>query len=172
MSDWVRIQAKSGSKDIWLDVQADNKPEIMSDPWLMPDGKTKVDPFVEECRLDEIPFPVWFAPYTKGKRLGDMLWTGGSGLKIASQRMIDALQDANITGYRTFDVDVRDHAGDPIKGYVGFATDPGPTTDIQNILGQDGQNFVFIANQRVVEALRAHGADDLDIRPYDPSEFD
>ena len=30
MSDWVRIQAKSGSKDLWLDVQADNKPEIES----------------------------------------------------------------------------------------------------------------------------------------------
>jgi hypothetical protein len=172
LTDWAQITARSGNEDVWLDVCAQNKSKVMSDPWYMPDGRTSVWPFVEGARLNEIPFPVWFAPYGQGKRFGDMLWTGGSVLKIASIRMIEALEAAGITGYRTFGVDVRDHSDSPVADYVGFATVPAPGTDIQNFLGQDVQNSVFVARWHVVEALRAHGADKLDIQAYDPSQYD
>lgn len=89
-------------------------------------------------------------------------------MKIASTRFIEALRAAEITGYRTFDVEVRDHADSPIEGYTGFATDPFPGSDIQNIYGQRVQNFTFIATQRVVKALHDHGADQLEISPYIP----
>ena len=73
-------------------------------------------------------------------------------------------------GYRTFPIDLRDRGGEPITGYVGFATTPWQGgTDIQPLLGW--QNFTFWANARVVEALRARGADDLVIEVYDPVEF-
>lgn len=134
----------------------------------MPDGVTNVYPFIEDWRPEELPFPVWLAPYGGGKKYGDMLWTGGITLKIASTRFIEALRAAEITGYRTFDVEVRDHAGSPLEGYTGFATDPSPGSDIQNLYGQTHQNYAFIATQRVAEALRDHGADQLDISPYTP----
>jgi hypothetical protein len=137
----------------------------------MPDGRTLVDVFLVEGRFDEIPYSIWFAPYTRGKRFGDMLWMGGSRLKVVSVRMVRALESVGATGYRTFEVDVRDHADSPVAGYVGFATDPAPGTDIQNLLEQKVQNTAFIARSHVVEALRAHGADQLEIRPYDPSEY-
>lgn len=138
----------------------------------MPDGRTDVYPFIADWRPEKLPFPVWFAPSNRGKRWGDMLWTGGLTLKIASIRMIQALESADVTGYRTFDVDVRDHANRPVAGYVGFASDPAPGTDIQNMLGQKVQNMAFIARWHVVEVLRAHGADRLDIQVYDPSEYE
>jgi len=169
MTNWYRLSANSGDKDVWLDPRAHNKSAEMTDPWCLPDGRTSVWPFLDEGRLDKIPFPVWFVPFNRGERFGDMLWTGGSNLKIASASMIQALESAGVTGYRTFEVDIRDHADSPVDGYVGFATDPAPDTDIQNLLGQEVQNMAFIAKRHVVEALRAHGADDLDIRPYDPS---
>lgn len=169
--DWCRISANSGDKDVWLEARAHNKPEEMTGPWYMPDGRTSVPLLLSEGRLDEIPFPIWFVPFNRGKRFGDMLWTGGSNLKIASVRMIRALESVGTTGYRTFEVDVRDHADSPVDGYVGFATDPAPETDIQNLLGQEVQNMAFIAKRPVIETLRAHGADKLDIRPYDPSQY-
>jgi len=97
-----------------------------------------------------------------------MLFTGGLALKVMSTRMIQALEAINAGGYRTFDLDVRDADGSTVEGYVGFATDPTRESDIQNIYDQDGQNSVFIARQRVVEALRQHGANELDIQPYTP----
>lgn len=169
--DWCRISANSGNMDVWLDSRAHNKPGEMTDPWNMPDGHTSVWPLLSEGRLNQIPFPVWFVPYNRGKRFGDMLWTGGLGLKIASVRMIRALESVGATGYCTFGVDVRDHADSPVDDYVGFVTDPAPETDIQNLLGQEVQNSAFIAKRHVVEALRAHGADKLDIRSYDPSQY-
>lgn len=138
----------------------------------MPDGRTSVYSFISDWQPEKIPFPVWLAPYNRGKRWGDMLWTGGLTLKVASVRMVDALEDAGITGYRTFKVDIRDRAGSPVDGYVGFATDPAPGTDIQNMLGQKVQNMAFIAKWHVVEVLRAYGADRLDIQVYDPSKYD
>lgn len=167
-SEWVRIQANSGPNDVWLDVNGPGKPKITGEPWYMPDGVTNVYPFIEDWRPEELPFPVWLAPYGEGKKYGDMLWTGGITLKIASTGFIEALRAAEVTGYRTFDVDVRDDAGSPVKGYTGFATDPFPGSDIQNLYGQTHQNYAFIATQRVAQALHDHGADQLEISPYTP----
>lgn len=168
LSEWVRIQARSKRNYVWLDVYGQGKPKITGAPWYMPDGVTSVYPFIEDWRPEELPFPVWLAPYNGGRTYGDMLWTGGITLKIASTRFIEALCAAEITGYRTFDVEVRDHAGSPVEGYTGFATDPSPGSDIQNLYDQTGQNYAFIATRRVVEALHDHGADQLDISPYTP----
>lgn len=153
---------------MWLTVCGQGKPKIVGDPWYMPDSVTSVYPFIVDWRPEELPFPVWLAPSNGGKTYGDMLWTGGLALKIASTRFIEALRAAEVTGYRTFDVDVRDRAGAPVEGYTGFATDPSRGSDIQNIYGQTVQNFAFIATQRVVDALRDHGADMLDISPHTP----
>lgn len=135
----------------------------------MPDGVTNVYPFITDWRPEDLPFPVWLAPFNGGKSFGDMLWTGGISLKIASARFIEALKAAEVTGYQIFDVDLRDHTSSPVDGYMGFATDPFPESDIQNPYDQDFQSFAFIAKQRVVEALRQYGADKLDIQSYDLS---
>ena len=148
-------------------MHGDGKPKITGDPWYMPDGVTNVYPFIEDWRPENLPFPVWLAPFNGGKTFGDMLWTGGLSLKIASARFIEALEAVEVTGYRIFDVDLRDHTNSPVDGYMGFATDPFPGSDIQNLYSQDFQNYAFIAKQRVVEALRQHGADKLDIQPYE-----
>lgn len=172
LTEWARISAKSATRDVWLGIEGEGKPKIGGDPWYLPDGRTDVYSLLADWQPEKIPFPVWLAPYNRGKRWGDMLWTGGLTLKIASVRMIRALESANVTGYRTFDVDVRDWENSPVDGYVGFATDPAPGTDIQNMLGQKVQNIAFIATWRVVEVLRAHGADSLDIQVYDPSRYE
>lgn len=168
MSEWFRIGAKSNRNYVWLGPNGLGKPKIVGDPWNMPDGVTDVWPFITDWRPEELPFPVWLAPYNGGKKFGDMLWTGGMALKIASTRFIEALRAAEVTGYRTFDVEVRDHAGSRVEGYTGFATDPFPGSDIQNMYGQTVQNIAFITTQRVVDALHDHGADQLDISPYNP----
>lgn len=167
-SGWVRIQARSRRNDVWLGVEGLGKPKISGEPWYMPDGVTDVYPFITDWRPEKLPFPVWLAPYNGGKKYGDMLWTGGMGLKVVSTRFVEALRAADITGYRTFDVDVRSHTDLPVPEYVGFATDPFPGSDIQNICGQTVQNYVFIATQRAVEALRDHRVDQLDISSYTP----
>ncbi len=168
MSEWVRIGARSRRNDVWLGVNGLGKPKIVGEPWYMPDGVTSVYPFIEDWRPEELPFPVWLAPYNGGKTFGDMLWAGGMALKIVSTRFIEALRAAEISDYRTFDVEVRDHAGSRVEGYTGFATDPSTGSDIQNLYGQTYQHYAFIATQRVVEALRDHGVDQLDISPYTP----
>jgi hypothetical protein len=169
--DWYRIGAKSATRDVWLETRSPDRPgETTGGAWYLPDGHSLVEPLLVEGRFDEIPYVIWFAPFNRGKRFGDMLWTGGR-LKIVSVRMVRALESVEATGYRTFKVDVRDHTNSSLDGYVGFATDPAPGTDIQNLLEQTVQNMAFIAKRHVVEALRAHGADQLDIRPYDPSQY-
>lgn len=168
VSEWFQLQARIKRNYVWLDVNGPGKPKIMGEPWYMPDGVTDVWSFITDWRPEELPFPVWLAPSNGGKTYGDMLWTGGMELKVVSTRFIEALRAAEVTGYRTFDVDVRDHTGSPVEGYTGFATDPSPGSEIQNFRGQTGQNFVFIATQRVVAALHDHGADQLDISPYTP----
>jgi hypothetical protein len=168
LSEWICIGAKSNRNYVWLDVNGLGKPKITGAPWYMPDGVTSVYPFIEDWRPEELPFPVWLAPYNGGKKYGDMLWTGGLSLKIASARFIEALRAAEVTGYRTFDVEVRDHAGAPVEGYTGFATDPSPESEIQNMYGQTVQNIAFITTPRVVEALHDYEADQLDISPYTP----
>lgn len=162
------MQARSRRNDVWLDVNGQGKPKITGEPWYMPDGVTGVYPFFVDWRPEKLPFPVWLAPYNGGKTFGDMPWTGGITLKIASTGFIAARRALGSTGYRTFDVEVRDHAGSPVEGCTGFATDPSPGSDIQNLYDQTGQNYAFIASQRVIEALRDHGADQLDISPYTP----
>jgi hypothetical protein len=168
LSEWSQIRARSGNKDVWLAVHADSEPEVWGWPWLMPDGRTSVYDFILDWRPEELPFPIWLTPSNGGRRWGDMLFTRGLSLKVVSTRMIQALEAIDASGYRTFDLDIRDASGATAEGYVGFATDPTPESDIQNIYDQDGQNSVFIAKRRVVEALRQHGASGLDIQPYSP----
>ena len=166
MSDWIRIQARSGNKDVWLNVRADNKLE-QGQPWLLPDHSDAYR-YITDWQPEKIPSRVWLAPYNRGSRYGDMLWTGGLTLKIASTRMIEALAAAGVTGYRTFPVEIRSKDNSPIKDYIGFATDPYSGSDLQNLYDQDVQNYAFVARAHVAEALRERGADALDIEPYDP----
>ncbi|TYC96089.1 hypothetical protein FQ377_14375 [Arthrobacter echini] len=168
VSEWFQIHARNKRNYVWLTLCGQGKPKIMGEPWYTPDGVTDVWSLIEDWRPEKLPFPVWFAPYNGGKTYDDLLWTGGAALKIASTGFIEALRAAEVTGYQTFDVEVRDHAGAPVEEYTGFATDPFPGSDIQNFRGQTGQNYVFIANQRVVDTLHDHGADRLDISPYTP----
>ncbi|WP_380173731.1 hypothetical protein ACFEMC_03700 [Kineococcus sp. DHX-1] len=134
---------------------------------MLPDG-TQVWDYIRDWRVDELPFRVWFSPYNRSKTFGDLLWTGGLSVKIASTRMISALRAVGCTGYRTFPVDVRRRDGSPVDGYVVLETDPHPGSDLQNLYGQEGQNFAFVARSHIAEALRRHGADAVEIEPYDP----
>ena len=165
MADWYLLRAHDESGDVGVATEWEGKPPL--GPWLLPDGRD-IDELIADGRLDEVPFPVWFRRVGGGKRWGDLL--PGGACKIASVRLVGVLESIGATGYRTFPIDLRDRGGEPITGYVGFATTPWQGgTDIQPLLGW--QNFTFWANARVVEALRARGADDLVIEVYDPVEF-
>lgn len=167
-SGLFRLHASYADSHLWVEPRWDGIDD--SGYWLLPDGRD-ISEVVAEGQLDEIPFEVWFRAFGSGTKRGDLLWTGGLAQKFASQRFVEVLQGLGVTGYITYDLAIVDKKGNPIEGYVGFATAPTSDDDeIRPLFGRQG--FTFLASERVVDALRAAGAlDGVVVEPHDPNDF-
>lgn len=161
MSPMWRVTALSAARDAWTDYVWDGKPDL--GPYLLPDGRNILDE-IREGRAGELPFPVQARIY-QGKRINDMLWTGGLGM-IASTALVAVLNDLGVAGYATYDLDVRNRDGSPLPGFVGFRTTSDTLdTDITD-LGRGG-SYIFYTTDRVANALRDTKLK-LDITPVTP----
>ena len=69
---------------------------------------------------EKIDFPVIFKQ-DSGKKIHDILDTGSVCLLLISEKMKDVLEQNNLTGWKTFPVQVFDKKGNEIKGYYGFS---------------------------------------------------
>ncbi len=56
-----------------------------------------------------------------GKVLKDIIGTGWASLYLISDKMKNVLQDAHLTGWRTFDIILLDKKGERIEGYEGLS---------------------------------------------------
>lgn len=168
MGEWYRVGANSATRDVWIETHWTGKAPV--GPWLLSDGR-EIDGLIADGHIDELSFPVWFTPQSnRGERFGDLLWTLGSAIKIASTKMVSALAGIEATGYRTFDIDLRNRQGDRIPDYVGFATtSDDELNDVRHLFGY--QNVAFLAAPRVIQALRAAGADQLGVELFDLANY-
>ena len=158
---WSDLWAPYATRDIWMSYQWGGKADF--GPYLLPDGRD-ITHLIGDGDLDQLPFPVWFKPFNSGKRLSDLLWTGGVGAKLASCRFVEVLNDIGASGWRAFEVPVLDRTGTPIEGYVGFATTGGgDDLDVSHINGF--QNFCFRVKPHVLDALLAAGVDKFKHEP-------
>ena len=69
---------------------------------------------------EKIDFPVIFKQ-DSGKKIHDILDTGSVCLLLISEKMKDVLEQNNLTGWKTFPVQVFDKKGNEIKRYYGFS---------------------------------------------------
>src|SRR6185436_20793766 len=67
-----------------------------------------------------LKLPVIFT-YESGQVWGDTLDTGWVALHLISDAVVAALVQAQLTGWKTFAVDVRDKRGRPVLGYQGLS---------------------------------------------------
>lgn len=67
-----------------------------------------------------IAFPVEFRKVS-GKKLLDILDTGWANLYIISKKMKTVLEDNELTGWKTFEVNILDKSGQEIRDYYGFS---------------------------------------------------
>lgn len=171
MVDWYKVKARHGDADLWVLRRSQQEPQVAGTPWRLEDGTSVYDLIIED-RFAEIPFDFWFEPDSghRGTRRGDMLWTTGT-TKIASTAMVEVLRQVGATGWSTFPVDLRDRDGAPIEGYTGLSVHSNDAQDDLNQIFED-HNFTFLARPHVIEALRAAGADAVDIEAFDPADYD
>ncbi|WBQ08471.1 hypothetical protein [Kribbella sp. CA-293567] len=133
----------------------------------MPDGADVYD-LVADGEVERVGFIPRYVHGNRGRRVGDLLWTTGSGAKIASRRFIDVLESLGATGYRIFPVTVEYRDGSPVGDFAGLAVlDSNPSHDLYFTHG--AQNFDFAASDRVVAALRNADVTALSITPFDLS---
>jgi hypothetical protein len=67
-----------------------------------------------------ISFPITFKQQY-GKKFHDILDTGHSALFLISDHMTSILRDNNLTGWKTFPIQLLDKKGNVIKGYQGLS---------------------------------------------------
>lgn len=158
--------APSATRDMWLAPEWDGPPE-QAGLARSPEG-AELRRRIHDGEVDRLPFAVRWRRFGRGTRHNDLVWDGGFGrAKIAGRRLVDVLKALDATGYRTFEVDVRDIDGTPIDGYVGVATvDTGGPADIASLTGPMRPSG-FLVGPRVAEAFVAAGLQ-MELRPYDP----
>lgn len=159
------LEAYSGSRFAWA-VPTWNGPR--AEPWMLPDppapfeladgrlisAAQEVLQLVEEGRLDEIPFPVWFERQS-GTRFGDLLWSGGLSILLVSDRFVEVLRAVGADGWRTYPVNFRQRRGQPVEGFVGLLLDRGAgSVGPANPLHTD---WSIRVSAQVLAALRAAG---------------
>lgn len=69
---------------------------------------------------DNINFPIIFK-HTYGNKVGDILDTGSASLFLISDKLKNTLEKNNLTGWKTYPVQIFDKKGDKIQGYHGFS---------------------------------------------------
>jgi hypothetical protein len=74
-----------------------------------------------------VDFPVVFKQES-GKKLTDILDTGWVSLYLISDRMKSILEENNLTGWKTFDIQIYDKKKNEICGYYGWPFQPRSAT--------------------------------------------
>lgn len=154
---WREIEAPSGVDDLWL------RPDIELVAW--PRGV--VDDAAHEAtiaagRNDAEVLPV---RVTRPGRCGDLLWTQGSCIKIASRRFVDALRHAGIAGFNTFPVAI-DHPALTGK-YVGLAVTPSASGELRPV-HEVRPSWSFFVSGRVIDVLHRAGVSAFDVVSNEP----
>lgn len=122
-----------------------------------------LDSRIAEGRFDdELSPPIRMRRAQAGSQ-GDLLWTKGSDVKVASKRLVAALTEAGMTGFSTFDIDVQDtDLGDRYVGFVVHRVLGG--TDVYAPFRSEPMPS-FMVNQRAMDALEAAGVTGFRVIP-------
>lgn len=156
-----RLSASADSKDVWV---SDRFPDPFGkEPYLLPDG-TNIYKRVADGDTANLGFVPKFVQSNRGHVVGDLLWTTGS-IKIASQRFVEVLTELDVTGFKTFAVEVfiDKRLRDDFTGLTITGTNAASGVyKYQNV-----QFFKFLARDDVVHGLRGAGVDRLVFEEYD-----
>lgn len=89
---------------------------------LYPEEKFGIDDVIRLTRgeFENIEFPVVYKQ-NYGKQWRDMLETGWLNFWPVSDRMIQVLEENEITGWKTFPIIIYDKKGNKVDGYHGFS---------------------------------------------------
>ena len=112
---------------------------------------------IAEGDLGSLDFVPRFRRSGGGSQVGDLLWTGGTAMKVASRRFVEVLRSVDAEGYRTFPVDLVDARGREMDGFVGLAIDleAGPTAAVRT--EHPWQSFRFLVTDALHDALHDAG---------------
>ena len=75
--------------------------------------------FSRRERVPEAPVPVSWSMGTGTP--SDIIWTGMVAPVILHERVLEVFAEAQVTGWCTYDVEVRDKKGQKVEGYYGLA---------------------------------------------------
>ncbi|MDN5856673.1 MAG: hypothetical protein L0K86_28320 [Actinomycetia bacterium] len=144
-----------------------------SDTWVVPCFKQyrrelelsrdEIDERIAEGRLDgRSSAPIKFRAARRGAE-GDLLWTKDADVTVASNRLVAALQGADLTGFSTFAIDV--DGTDLGERYVGLVAHRAlGGTDVfapyRSVLTSS-----FMVNQRAMDALTDAGTTEFRVVP-------
>ena len=126
-------------------------------------ARDSLDELLAEGRFDErLTTPIRCRVAQTGNE-GDLLWTEGSNLTVASTRLVTALEAAGMSGFSTFDIEVADSdLGSRYRGFVAHRVLGG--TDVfapyRSVLTSS-----FMVNQRAMNVLSAAGVTDFQSIP-------
>ena len=137
------IQGRSSDRDLWLRPDTDSLGVRRSDT-----DEIELEALIAVGALgaEAIRFRV-----AQPGRDGDLIWTCGSYIKVASARFIEALERIGATGYVTFPL-AFDEPGLAHR-YVGLAVQGGAGVDLRPVHA-DGPFWSFLVSERVMRALR------------------
>jgi hypothetical protein len=139
------IEASSGDADLWLEPELDG---LARGTGVVNDAE--FERLVAEGGVDD-PVPFRVAQPGRG---GDLVWTKGSYIKVASVRFVEALRALGASGFKTFPITIEDVE---LTGrYVGLAVLPGDG-DLRPV-HDDGPFWSFRISARALTALTEAGA--------------
>lgn len=129
----------------------------------LPDGRD-VEEAIRVDGFSALPSPVWLVPWNWG-RMVDWLWTGGTGLKVFSQAMIDAFDSAGVVGMETLPVTIRRQRSADIEGYslVRFTSE----SQIKPFPDYSVRMWSFTVPETVRDAVVAAKLKGFTLAPYE-----
>lgn len=165
------LRAPSATRDLWVSPEWEGK--LRFGPYVLPDGRDIID-LVEAGEVDELDFDVWFrqSQGSRGERFGDLLWTGGLAIKIASRRFVDALEELGVaSAVRIYPVRMFDRKMKPIeREYFGLAEPTGRDGEI-HAAHPTLRNSALVVSARVFEGLQVRGVTSYESEPYVPFDL-
>lgn len=175
---WFEVQAYSGSSNLWAFLEWQgydsrdwegidpDSPRGRQSPWH--DGG--INDLIADGRFEEVDVQFWYKQSGSGKKLRDLVWTGGRSI-VASAGFIETLRSIRATGWVAKETELRLKNGDVLTGWWSFAaTSTSDTDDIRCLLNQP--NFAFRMKPHVLEALRAAGHADFESGVFNSSVYE
>ena len=120
-------------------------------------------------KYDNVEFPLVFRQEKGygGKKMTDFLNTGWSTLYPITDKVLNLLIKNNITGWKTYPIEVYDKFGTEISGYHGFSI-TGRCKDIDLSLLDEKVNYQYIKDGPVHQYYRGYP---LDLSTWDGSDI-